>query len=173
MDSFPIYVLWVVPILAFGVFLFLVAWFAEKRSAHGEKGPAAAREPSVVEDEARSPSPESRIGEIEGRLGSLTSQLEGQREDVARFQRESLGYQAEVSRLRTQLESLQDEYDLVSSENYTLRAQIKQLQSRLASQRKGPGPSSDEPEVDRKMYDDTRLMRESAVRDAAGRDQQD
>ncbi|MBD3241118.1 MAG: hypothetical protein GF331_11075 [Chitinivibrionales bacterium] len=164
MANFPVTLLWILPIIAFGSFLFLVAWLAENKAAEAraandspETKPA---EPAQEADPAA-----RRLGEIEGKIGSLTTALESQQKSVEQFQRENLAYATEVSSLKRKLDELQEEYDLLSSENFTLRAQVKKLRSELKETLGNEG--RDSATVDRKLYDDTRLLKTSEVEEQA------
>ncbi len=161
MEKFPVSLLWILPIMAFGSFLFLVAWLAEHKAA-GNRSPA-----DTADDAAEGPGREcgqatTRLGEIEGKLGSLTTALQSQQKSVEQFQRENLAYMTEISTLKRKLDELQEEYDLLSSENFTLRAQVKKLRGEL-KHALGDEGQRDSATVNRKLYDDTRLLKTAEI----------
>ena len=104
MSSLSVSLLWIIPILAFGVFLFLVAWFAENRAAAKSEEAGDNAETTPAEPAAQAPlepPADSRLGEIEGKLGTLTSALKDQQDRVDKFQRENLAYATQVNKLKS------------------------------------------------------------------------
>ena len=183
--------LWIIPAVAVAFLFFLIAYFAQQRSeeAVAEQDPLAGE---VVrfnngETHAGSPAdvefPERRLGEIEHKIGRLTSALSEQQQVIDRFQRENTSYTTEVNSLRKKLRDLHKEYDLVLSENYSLKARVKRLVKTMdSSEQNGHAlrangkahglevHSSEEggaQTVSMRLYDDTRVMRRQDLDDTS------
>lgn len=167
MENFPVSLLWILPIMAFGSFLFLVAWLAEHRSSENRQAEDSANADRDGLAHDADPATQ-RLGEIEGKIGTLATALQSQQKSVEQVQRENLAYMTEVSTLKRKLDELQEEYDLLSSENFTLRAQVKKLRSEL-KEAVGADGHDDAATVDRKLYDDTRLLKTAEVEEQVRR----
>ena len=172
--------LWLIPILAFAFFVFLVAFFAQRRNGGGDplaaevarfntgkmnRLPTGAPDPSL-----------RRLDEIEGKLSSLTGSISGQQSAIDQFQLEARAHTTEITDLRKNLSDLHKEYDLVLSENYSLRAKLKLVARQMEIQKLARGDSSPLPPspvnvqlnvepshtpgavVNTRLYDDTRVM---------------
>jgi peptidoglycan hydrolase CwlO-like protein len=183
--------LWIIPAVAVAFLFFLIAYFAQKRSeeAVAEKDPLAGEVARFNNGETHAGSPtepglpERRLGEIEHKIGRLTSALSEQQQVIDRFQRENTSYTTEINSLRKKLRDLHKEYDLVLSENYSLKARVKRLVKTMDSSEqnghalrangKAQGlevHSSEEggaQTVNMRLYDDTRVMRRQDLDDTS------
>lgn len=175
--------LWIVPVVAVGLGFFLIALLLQRKSDASQymrSGDTAVKEytrkhsdssavfvaPSVNLADNR------RIGEIEGRLERLTTELTEQKQTVQRFQQENNACYSEINDLRSKLRSLHKEYDIVISENFSLRARVKKLKKQFESSSNGAGPSvpnrvcrevyssadNDSSQVAMRLFGDTRQM---------------
>jgi chromosome segregation ATPase len=171
--------LWLLPILAFAVFIFIIAYFAQKSSREHQdplarevhqfnSGRLPRQHPLSANDIAQ-----RRLEEIEGKISTLTGSLSDQQAILEKFQREAVARTSEISDLKKRLSDLHREYDMVLSENYSLRARIKLISKKLEMHKQlaagtVPAPTEDLPaaeSVNRQtagtaahLYDDTRVM---------------
>lgn len=183
--------LWIIPAVAVAFLFFLIAYFAQQRSeeAVAEKDPLAGEVARFNNGETHAAAqaelalPERRLGEIEHKIGRLTNALSEQQQVIDRFQQENSSYTVEINALRKKLRDLHKEYDLVLSENYSLKARVKRLVktmdsseqngSALHTNTKAQGlevHASDERNahtVNMRLYDDTRVMRRQDLDDTS------
>ena len=102
--------LWLLPIIAFAAFIFIVAYFAQKRS-HEHRDPLAAevhqfntghlpKQSALVGSDIA----QKRLAEIEGKLSTLTGSLSGQKIILEKFQNESAAQMSEIADLKKRLQ---------------------------------------------------------------------
>lgn len=78
------------------------------------------------------PVPESRLGEIEKTIALVSQALSNQQQLIEGYRGPTIGYSSEMETLKVRLGELQKEYDIILSENYSLRAKIRKLEARIA-----------------------------------------
>ncbi len=106
--------------------------------------------------------PESRLGEIEKTINLVTHALSSQQQVIEGFRGSNIGYSSEMETLKSRLGELQKEYDIILSENYSLRAKIRKLEARFAGEQAGsPGKGgnghSSQPFQDTRVITDVSL----------------
>jgi hypothetical protein len=74
--------------------------------------------------------PEARLGEIERTVTLVSQALSSQHKLIEGFQGSNAGHTAEIDALKSRLREMQREYDIILSENYSLRAKIRKLEER-------------------------------------------
>jgi hypothetical protein len=178
--------LWLLPIFAFAVFIFFIAYFAQKNTREHQdplarevhqfnSGRLPQQHPLSATDIAQ-----KRLEEIEGKISTLTGSLSDQKVILEKFQREAVAHTSEISDLKKKLSELHREYDLVLSENYSLRARIKLISKKLEMHKQLaaggipliPDDTPPSETVNRfntgsnaHLYDDTRVMNALQVDD--------
>jgi|WetSurMetagenome_2_1015567.scaffolds.fasta_scaffold00025_63 septal ring factor EnvC (AmiA/AmiB activator) len=171
----PIEILYIIPILAIAFLAYRIVLAAQKRSeagvAHGST------EASDAEIRQTSRSTEERLNEYERTITKINSTLSTQQKVIEKFQAENTSCADEIEKLNSQLRELHKEYDIVISENFSLRAKVKSLQRKLDdaplafdisphASSSAPVPSAEEAmEMNMNLYDDTRLFNPSALLD--------
>jgi len=68
-----------------------------------------------------------RVEEIEKTVKMVSEALSEQQKIIQGFKGKDYDYESELSNLKTRLMSLEREYDIVLSENYSLRARVRSL----------------------------------------------
>jgi regulator of replication initiation timing len=176
----PIELLYIIPIIAMALFvLFLMFYF--QRKAQGTGPQAAATPPRKPYGDtkflAAQRSTEERLSEFESTISSINKALNDQQAVIGKYQTENSTYNEEIEKLRSKLRDLHKEYDIVISENYSLRAKVKSLQKKSEQPDRGPGreaPEAAEPplpagrehgEMNMNLYEDTRLFKSSTLDD--------
>ena len=161
--------LWIIPIVAFGFFIFLVAFLAQRRADnHDElsKQVASYNNGSIDDRRSRKES-DGRLGEIENAISLMTHSLSNQQKMIEQFQKENNSYNSEINELRKKLRELHKEYDIVLSENYSLRAKVKKLVNDSDQPAKERIDEDKAGKVNMKLYDDTRLLNVSTLEDTS------
>ena len=121
--------LWIVPVVAFAFFLFMVQLFAQRREDRQDLSKEVARfntgfevaTPAVPEQGSE------RLSQLERAIASVTESLSAQQRAIEQFHRDNTNYTGEISDLKNKLRELYKEYDIILSENYSLRAKVKKL----------------------------------------------
>jgi chromosome segregation ATPase len=78
--------------------------------------------------------PESHLSEIEKTIGLVSQALSSQQRVIERFQGADTKVADEIDKMKLRLRELQKEYDIVLSENYSLRAKVRKLSERTQNQ---------------------------------------
>lgn len=171
----PIELLWIIPVLAFGSFIFLVTYLFRKKSDSAK----LTREVDGYNNGSWTPvqrtgNPDLRLGEMESAITLVTRSLASQQEMIDKFQKENNNYTGEIDGLKKNLRELQKEYDIVLSENYSLRAKVKKLiehpdaaENRSQSGRDSLSISGKSARPDLAMYEDTKLLSTNSLDDTA------
>jgi septal ring factor EnvC (AmiA/AmiB activator) len=179
----PIELLWLIPIIALSAFLFWVAIAAQKRSGTGNSPSDTMANEVMLFNSGKTPPPsaghvtdiaQKRLSEIEGKLSTLSGSMTDQQQIIEQFKKEATASTHEISDLKRKLSELHKEYDLVLSENYSLRAKVKILSKKLDLQKQvipAFSPALDPTEIrhnirseqeetilNMRLYDDTRVM---------------
>ncbi|HUI93638.1 MAG TPA: hypothetical protein VLX68_15430 [Chitinivibrionales bacterium] len=174
----PIELLYIIPILAIVALGFLVIMNAQKRSMGAQQPgvPAAApwgKLPGDTKFLAAQKSTEERLNEYEQTIAQINKSLSNQHLVIEKIQEENVTNNDQIEKLQTKLRELHKEYDIVISENYSLRAKVKSLQKKLETAPALPGmadaaaeavPSSqaasgkEHVEMNMNLYEDTRLF---------------
>jgi septal ring factor EnvC (AmiA/AmiB activator) len=182
----PIELLYIIPILAVVALGFLLVMNAQKRSMEGAQqqmaAPAATpmgKLPGDTKFLAAQKSTEERLNEYEQTIAQINKSLSNQHMVIEKFQEENVSYNDQIEKLQAKLRELHKEYDIVISENYSLRAKVKSLQKKLET---GPvladAPAEALPpqramsgkehvEMNMNLYEDTRLFKASGLDDAS------
>jgi len=132
--------LWLIPIIAFTVFVFFIALYIQRRVDSRANRGDLSREVDLFnaghgqQKLVTAKSADDRLQEMEKMINFVAEAVAGQRRPFREEQKESVAGAAasmgEARELREKLCSVFREYDIILSENYTLRAKIKQLMKR-------------------------------------------
>ena len=176
--------LWIIPIIAFAFFIFILIFFAQKKEENPYRNLSeeVARFNNGMHAVAgKKKQTEDRLGDIEKSISFVTESIASQQKAIERFHKENNSHNSEIDELKKKLRDLYKEYDIVLSENYSLRAKVKKL-----VETKKPQPE-EEPEIaatgtfggttqiqnpgntkhNLRLYEDTRLMNIAALDDTS------
>ncbi len=183
----PIELLYIVPILALAALVFLLVFNAQKRSDAANiphAGPVASVPGGKPTGDTRflaaQRSTEERLNEYEQTIAQINKSLSTQQQVIEKFQEENSSSSNEIQKLNAKLRELHKEYDIVISENYSLRAKVKSLQKKaeagpaapymtdagangVAAQNASHG--REHVEMNMNLYEDTRLFKSSSLDD--------
>ena len=189
----PIETLYLIPIIAFGVFLFILTYSMQKRSDRGiiyTKANALKQEVQVFNEGGHTSMVlqrnivEQRLEEVESRMQELATGISSQQKTLEQYHTTS----AEVDGLKGKLQKMSAEYEMMLGENHQLRARLRKLMESLGSVPIGDGAvrqqfvahenesgtsytlnvppiggASAAASVNTKLYADTRLIKLSSV----------
>ncbi len=171
--------LWIIPVVAFGFFIFLVQYLAQKKEDRTDLSKEVAQfntgshsfPPSGDEQG------EDRLNQLERAISSVTDSLSAQQRTIEQFNTSSSTHKNEVNELKNRLRELYKEYDIILSENYSLKAKVKKLQGHPSAGKEDAEKPSDPTagshvphpsllsKVDIKLYEDTRTLNISSLDD--------
>lgn len=124
--------LWIIPVVAFAFFILILILLAQKKEAqpHTSLSQEVAQFNTGLQTDAVSPQPVGggRLIELERSISLVTDSLAGQQRAIERFSQDSSANSGEINQLKKKLRELYKEYDIVLSENYSLRARVKKMQ---------------------------------------------
>lgn len=185
----PIELLYIIPILAVVALGFLLVMNAQKRSMEGVQQQTAiptptptGKLPGDTKFLAAQKSTEERLNEYEQTIAQINKSLSNQHMVIEKFQEENVSYNDQIEKLQAKLRELHKEYDIVISENYSLRAKVKSLQKKIETGTAAPdmvdAPADALPsqqamsgkehvEMNMNLYEDTRLFKNSGLDDAS------
>ncbi|MGA2507828.1 MAG: hypothetical protein ABSF80_10165 [Chitinispirillaceae bacterium] len=175
--------LWLVPIVAFMVFVLFIVLYFQRKTEYRIKGANLSREVDLFnaghgqQKLVTAKFDDDRLHEMEKIINFVAEAVANQHKPFHEIKRESNDSTAasagETRELKEKLRTVFREYDIILSENYTLRAKIKQI-TRQLQEREGldsPITGSALPAFDSiltgnktaskpslKLYDDTRLI---------------
>ena len=172
--------LWIIPVVAFGFFIFLIQYFAVKREERNDlsKEVALFNTGSHAVKVNGSEHGVDRLNQLERAISTVTDSLSAQQRTIEQFHKDNTTHNEEVSSLKSKLRELYKEYDIILSENYSLKAKVKKMKHV-----DGEGGETSEPEaqqnqlnpqipppslmskVDMKLYEDTRTLNLSNLDD--------
>jgi hypothetical protein len=166
-----------IPVIAFAGFLFAIAYYAQRsaerrareRNLSKEVALFNAGSGTIPERPAAGKSTEERLHEMEKTINYVAESIQGRRGPVNEFRKESDVSPGEINELKEKLRTVFKEYDIMVSENYALRAKVKQLTRQLEHHTDANGTvaaasdpvpagsvSGSKPALH--LYDDTRLI---------------
>jgi hypothetical protein len=122
--------LYIVPIIALVAFTFIISFFAQKRSAEQERDQKLTKEVQQFNEGkliTTQRSTDERLDDFERTVTSINKALFNQQKVIEKFQQENSTYNGEIDNLKKKLREMHKEYDIVVSENYSLRAKFNTL----------------------------------------------
>ena len=165
-----------IPVVAFAAFLCIVAFYAQRHAEQRSKGSALSNEVALFNAGhgaaagklVTAKSPDDRLQEMERAINFVAESLANQQQSIKEFHKESYVYTNEINELKEKLRTVFKEYDIILSENYSLRAKIKQL-TRQGQGRETGDVASGTPDSfltrgapsaksAQHLYDDTRII---------------
>ncbi len=162
--------LWLLPVVALGVFIFLVVYLLQKRPLDSN-GSDLSRQVKQFNSGAHhfSSTPEKPVKELEKRLSELensityiTQSISHQQKSIDRFVDNGHARSEDAAELKRNLAELHREYDVILSENYSLRSRLRKLLSEENDQKKeSQGKKS------LRLFEDTRFLNPSNFDDTA------
>ncbi len=170
--------LWIIPIVAFSFFFFLLIYNVTKNQDNPYKD--LSREVARFNTGMHNPvqplqiTSEKRLDELEKAILSVNESIANQQRKMDQANLENSSHNSEIEELRKKLHELQKEYDIVASENYSLRAKVKYLLENNASATEQktdltvfqtPPSQNSKGKINLKLYEDTRLMSLSQLED--------
>lgn len=171
--------LWLIPVLAFAGFLFFIASYAQRKTEFRSREVDLSKEVALFNAgheaygrQERQGNHDQRLRELEKAINVLASSISTQRGDPRPEPRETKedGGKSEIDELKEKLRTVFREYDIVLSENYSLRARVKQLMKQAQPDDAKAGAenapmdsfltrSAHPAKPDLHLYGDTRLMK--------------
>jgi septal ring factor EnvC (AmiA/AmiB activator) len=170
----PIELLYIIPIVALAVFVLLMLIHFQKKEQGADMEPIAPDKKPLGDTKflAAQKSTEERLSEFESTISSINKSLNDQQAVIGKYQTENSTYNEEIEKLRSKLRDLHKEYDIVISENYSLRAKVKSLVKKAENADRSdglaepPAPAGREhSEMNMNLYEDTRLFKSSTLDD--------
>lgn len=172
--------LWIIPIVSFAFFIFLLIYFAQKNNPEQPYSDLAKEvnrfNNGYVEKKTVQEKPDSRLNELEKSILSLTDSISHQQRVIDGFQQSNAANQSEVNELRQKLREIHKEYDIVVSENYSLKATVKKLKDKNSESQnvsvspmitvESPDPAGNSKNSLR-LYEDTRLLNSNSLEDTS------
>jgi HAMP domain-containing protein len=172
--------LWVIPIISLAVFFFIVAYQIQKSAERRSKTSILSKEVALfnagqeVPKLVNSGRTDDRLQELEKAINQvaevLSRQMPAPESGITATDAPANPAAAnEVNELKEKLRTVFREYDIILSENYTLRAKVKQLSKQIKEPEAPSDPieshvdsiltgASDKPKSSVSLYDDTRLI---------------
>ena len=175
--------LWIIPVVAFGFFIFLIQLTAQRKEESADLSKEVAQFNTIGFQPASTVAQgATRLTQLEHAISAVTESLSAQQRAIEQFHRDNSNYNGEINELKGKLRELYKEYDIVLSENYSLRAKVKKLQDRQedevvdipvverTAEVLPPPPATPPPlsaKVDMKLYEDTRTLNLSQLDDTS------
>jgi Mg2+ and Co2+ transporter CorA len=172
--------LWIIPIVSFAFFIFLLIYFAQKNNPEHPYSDLTKEvnrfNTGYFEKKSIQEKPDSRLNELEKSILSLTDSITHQQRIIDGFQQSNAANQSEVNELRQKLRDIHKEYDIVVSENYSLKATVKKLKSKSSDPQNSSVSSmitEESPELTQnsksnlRLYEDTRLLNSNSLEDTS------
>jgi cell division septum initiation protein DivIVA len=122
--------LYIVPIIALVAFTFIISFFAQKKSAQQQQVKKLVNEVQQFNEGkliGAQRSAEERLDDFEKTITSINKALSNQQKVIEKFQQENSSYNGEIDNLKKKLREMHKEYDIVVSQNYSLRAKFNAL----------------------------------------------
>jgi hypothetical protein len=128
--------LWLIPVVAFAGFLFFIAYYAQRRAEIRSREGDLSKEVALFNvghdihgHNEKQDNHNQRLRELEKAINMLAASIPTRQEDRQPEQKETkaAGGTSEIDDLKEKLRTVFREYDIVLSENYSLRARVKQL----------------------------------------------
>ena len=143
--------LYIIPIIALVAFTFIISFFAQKRSAEQQQNKNLVREVQQFNEGkliTAQRSTDERLDDFERTVASINKALFNQQKVIEKFQEENSTYNSEIDNLKKKLREMHKEYDIVVSENYSLRAKFNTLAKKTEPEaRLRPNARHSEPEA--------------------------
>jgi len=176
--------LWLIPVIALVVFIFIIQLVGQKREQTGMSQDVARFNNGSIPFSQQMSGGADRLNQLERAISTITDSLTVQQQALTQVSKGSASYSGEISDLKAKLRELYKEYDIVLSENYSLRAKVKKLEETDPPQARPQNspisthnrPSADSyknddvhfsSKVDMKLYEDTRSLSVSLLEDTS------
>jgi predicted RNase H-like nuclease (RuvC/YqgF family) len=177
----PIELLYIIPIVALAFFVLILLFFAQRKSQRLPVLQGAPLSTDAVAAQSKR-STEARLAEFENTITVINKALTDQQAVIEKFQRENSSYNQEIEKLQSKLREVHQEYDIVVSENYSLRAKVKTLMKKAEpghaafTEENAPrdadafsslhaASARERSEMNMNLYEDTRLFKASTLDD--------
>lgn len=176
--------LWIIPVVAIAIFFLILILSSQRRREPEARAANQELEREVelfnrgypVRRRSRNGS-EKRLGEIEKTIELVTTALSNQQKIIENYKGKDEAYVGQLNGLKKKLQQMQHEYDILLSENYSLRARITSLTDRHQqpdTDRHDDVPPRDDTETyeaerlqHKRLYEDTRTFRSSDLSDTS------
>ncbi len=119
--------LWIIPIVSFVIFVGIVFYFAQKKTLQSDLKSEVLKFNNGTISKIPHLSSEIKLQELEKAISAVTDSINNQQNVIDDFKREKIDCSSEINDLKDKLRELYKEYDIVVSENYSLRAKLKKL----------------------------------------------
>ncbi len=134
--------LWIIPIVAIALLILMLVLTNQQsnvKKLEQEEREKLKREVDAynrgggVASNPVMPTAETRLKEIEGTIQLVSTALSSQQKIIENFQGKDSKVAGELNDLRDKLGELQKEYDIILSENYSLRARLNKIEKNKIS----------------------------------------
>jgi septal ring factor EnvC (AmiA/AmiB activator) len=120
--------LWIIPSVSFAFFIALVIYIAQKKSLETSlKQEVTNFNNGIANKTLKGNNPEHRLEELERAINLVTNSITNQQKIIDRFKQQNTDSNEEIGDLKDKLRELYKEYDIVLSENFSLRAKMKKM----------------------------------------------
>ena len=131
--------LWIIPIVAAALLILMIVLTIQQGKNKDQNNTTDFNLKEEVDQYNRgvklkrgsiSPSSETRLSEIEKTIQLVSTALSSQQQTIENFQGKDTKFVDELNELKRKLYELQNEYDTIISENYTLRARLNRIENK-------------------------------------------
>ncbi|MBD3420992.1 MAG: hypothetical protein GF398_12805 [Chitinivibrionales bacterium] len=127
--------LYIIPLVALSFLVLMISLIIQRKNTGDTGDSATANLEKSVRDfnegkVAIVKHADGRLEKIENTVNEVSETLSSQRTIIEGFQGTNTAYTREIDQLKNKLRELQSEYDIVLSENYSLRARLKKIAPR-------------------------------------------
>jgi len=165
--------LWIIPIISFGFFLFLVAYLSQSKEDAKARNKLTEEvdrfnrgellaEPLITRNQAG-----DQLKTIADKIDRVSDSINEQQKIIETYKDRDTNSHSEIVELRKKLRDLNKEYGLALSDNYALRVEMNRLQKELDALRNGgetPSTLSRPVHPDMKLYEETRILHMDSLR---------
>ncbi len=158
--------LWIIPIVAAALLILMIVLTIQQGKNNESNNPNNFNLKDEVDQynsgynpkkEVASSSSESRLREIEKTIQLVSTALSSQQQTIENFQGKDSKFVDALNELKQKLRELQNEYDTIISENYSLRARLNKIENKKITNdipqfTTQKGPSHDETGYDETDY---------------------
>lgn len=166
--------LWIIPLIAFTFLIFLIVSFSQKKEPNDLSQEVVRFNNGYHGNPGKQRESKNRLKELKSTISEVTESISQQQQAINNFQIGKTESDLQIQDLKEKLRELYREYDIVLSENYTLKAKV----NNLTKQKYNTSPKGNEiissqifpeiPEiVNAKLFDDKRLVDLMSLEDTA------
>lgn len=159
----PIEVLFIIPVVAISLFVLIIILSVQKKKAAASVDKIAQ---TVERYNSGSPQGEESLG-MDKTIDLVSKALSNQQKIIEGFQGKDSTVESELKEMKNRLLEMQNEYDIMMSENYTLKAKLRDAGVKFETKDTDAVPVvKKKPQTKSKaMLDDTRTFQRKNIED--------